>query len=105
LYSIRSGSLENSNKDWLLFGFKGKWGKALLEQNWQRRPLVKEGLDIDLFTHPTIKQRLVIARNVYGDDTLLIFDHLKLFRISDPSTSLRTGFEFRICNFVPPWRY
>ena len=72
-------------------------GKSLLEQNWQRRPLAKEGLDIDLFTHPTIKQRLVIARNVYGDDTLLIFDHLKLFRISD--------FEFRICNFVPPWRY
>ena len=46
----------------------------LLEQNWQRRPLVKEGLDIDLFTHPTIKQRLVIARNVYGDDANIIMD-------------------------------
>ena len=46
----------------------------LLEQNWQRQPLVKEGLDIDLFTHPTIKQKLVIARNVYGDDANIIVD-------------------------------
>jgi nicotinic acid mononucleotide adenylyltransferase len=65
-------SLKLNDKDWLLFGFKGKWEKVLLEQNWQRRPLVKEGLDIDLFTHPTIKQRLVIARNVYGDDANII---------------------------------
>jgi nicotinic acid mononucleotide adenylyltransferase/uridine phosphorylase len=67
-------SLKLNDKDWLLFGFKGKWEKVLLEQNWQRRPLVKEGLDIDLFTHPTIKQRLVIARNVYGDDANIIMD-------------------------------
>lgn len=67
-------SLKLNDKDWLLFGFKGKWEKVLLEQNWQRAPLVKEGLDIDLFTHPTIKQRLVIARNVYGDDANIIMD-------------------------------
>jgi hypothetical protein len=67
-------SLKLSDKDFLLFGFKGKWEKVLLEQNWQRHPLVKEGLDIDLFTHPTIKQKLVIARNVYGDDANIIMD-------------------------------
>ena len=39
-----------------------------------RQPLVKTGLDIDLFTHPTFKQRLVIARNVYGDDANIIMD-------------------------------
>jgi len=67
-------SLKLNDKDWLLFGFKGKWEKVLLEQNWRRQPLVKEGLDIDLFTHPTIKQKLVIARNVYGDDANIIVD-------------------------------
>ena len=67
-------SLKLNDKDWLLFGFKGKWEKVLLEQNWQRHPLVKEGLDIDLFTHPTIKRKLVIARNVYGDDANIIMD-------------------------------
>ena len=67
-------SLNLNDKDWLLFGFKGKWEKVLLEQNWQRHPLVKEGLDIDLFTHPTIKRRLVIARNVYGDDANIIME-------------------------------
>jgi hypothetical protein len=67
-------SLKLNDKDWLLFGFKGKWEKVLLEQNWQRHPLVKEGLDIDLFTHPTIKQKLVIARNVYGDDANIIME-------------------------------
>ena len=67
-------SLKLTDKDLLLFGFKGKWEKVLLEQNWQRHPLVKEGLDIDLFTHPTIKQKLVIARNVYGDDANIIID-------------------------------
>ena len=67
-------SLKLNDKDWLLFGFKGKWEKVLLEQNWQRHPLVKEGLDIDLFIHPTIKRKLVIARNVYGDDANIIMD-------------------------------
>jgi hypothetical protein len=74
VFNPRGISLKLSDKDWLLFGFKGKWEKVLLEQNWQRRPLVKEGLDIDLFTHPTIKQKLVIARNVYGDDANIIMD-------------------------------
>jgi uridine phosphorylase len=46
----------------------------LQKQNWQRRALVKEGLDIDVFTHPTIKKRLVVARNVYGDDANIIMD-------------------------------
>ena len=67
-------SLKLTDKDLLLFGFKGKWEKVLLQQNWQGQPLVKEGLDIDLFTHPTIKQKLVIARNVYGDDANIIMD-------------------------------
>jgi Phosphorylase superfamily len=76
LFMFNSGgiSLKLNDKDWLLFGFKGKWEKVLLEQNWQRHPLVKEGLDIDLFTHPTIKPKLVIARNVYGDDANIIMD-------------------------------
>jgi hypothetical protein len=67
-------SLKLNDKDWLLFGFKGKWEKVLLEQNWRRQPLVKQGLDIDLFTHPTIKKKLVVARNVYGDDANIIMD-------------------------------
>src|SRR5262245_35782414 len=67
-------SLKLNDKDWLLFGFKGKWTKILLEQGWQLQPLVKEGLDIGLFTHPTIKQRLVVARNVYGHDANIILD-------------------------------
>ena len=67
-------SLKLNEKDWLLFGFKGKWTRILLEQGWQPHPLVKEGLDIDLFTHPTIKRRLVVARNVYGSDANIILD-------------------------------
>jgi len=67
-------SLKLHEKDWLLFGFKGKWEEVLQKQNWQRHPLVKEGLDIDVFTHPTIKKRLVVARNVYGDDANIIMD-------------------------------
>jgi uridine phosphorylase len=31
-------------------------------------------LDIDLFTHPAIKQKIVVARNAYGDDTDRILD-------------------------------
>ena len=41
-----------SERMWLLFGFKGNWARMLLAQNWRQSPLVKEGLDIDLFTHP-----------------------------------------------------
>jgi uridine phosphorylase len=29
-------------------------------------------LDIDLFTHPMRKQKIVVARNVYGDDTDIV---------------------------------
>jgi uridine phosphorylase len=74
VFNPRGFSLKLNNKDWLLFGFKGKWTKILLEQGWQLQPLVKEGLDIGLFTHPTIKQRLVVARNVYGSDAEIILE-------------------------------
>src|SRR5262245_47152978 len=74
VFNPSGSSLKLNDKDWLLFGFKGKWTKILLEQGWQLQPLVKEGLDIGLFTHPTIKQRLVVARNVYGDDANIILD-------------------------------
>ena len=74
VFNPTGASLKLNDKDWLLFGFKGKWTKVLLEQGWQLQPLVKEGLDIGLFTHPAIKQRLVVARNVYGDDANIILD-------------------------------
>ncbi len=66
--------LKLTDKDWLLFGFKGKWTRILLEQGWRHQALVKQGLDIGLFTHPNIRQRLVVARNVYGDDAKIILD-------------------------------
>jgi nicotinic acid mononucleotide adenylyltransferase len=74
VFNPSGASLKLNDKDWLLFGFKGKWTRILQEQGWQLHPLVKEGLDIGLFTHPTIKQRLVVARNVYGDDANIILD-------------------------------
>src|SRR5215468_9250264 len=74
VFNPSGSSLKLNDKDWLLFGFKGKWTKILLEQGWRLQPLVKEGLDIGLFTHPTIKQRLVVARNVYGHDANIILD-------------------------------
>ena len=46
----------------------------LTAQNWHQSSLVKEGLDIDLFTHPASRQKIVVARNVYGDDTDIILD-------------------------------
>ena len=46
----------------------------LLAQQWHQQPLVKEGSDIDLFTHPTIQHKIVVARNVYGDDTKIVLD-------------------------------
>ena len=49
--------LKLDREDWLLFGFKGDWSRKLLAREWRRTPLVKEGLDIDLFTHPVIKQK------------------------------------------------
>lgn len=68
----RGRDLRLNRDDLLLFGFKGAWTKRLLEQNWQRRPLTKDGLDIELFTHPGSKQKLVVARNVYGDDAEIV---------------------------------
>ena len=67
-------SLTLNENDLLLFGFKGNWSRMLAASNWKKIPLVREGLDIDLFTHPTAAQRLVIARNVYGDDTDIVLD-------------------------------
>jgi len=60
--------------DLLLFGFKGNWTRMLQANQWRRRPLVKEGLDIDVFTHPAVTQKIVVARNVYGDDANLVLD-------------------------------
>ena len=66
--------LRLNERDILLFGFRGTWRRMLQEKNWQRRSLVKEGLDIDLFTHPRIRQKLVVARNVYGDDANIVLE-------------------------------
>ena len=74
VFNPRGKSLRLSETDWLLFGFKGNWTRKLRAQNWQQQALVEEGLDIDLFTHPTIKHKIVVARNVYGDDGLIILN-------------------------------
>jgi hypothetical protein len=74
VFNPQGSSLKLNENDWLLFGFKGNWSRRLRAQNWQEEPLVREGLDIDLFTHPTIKHKLVVARNVYGDDGKIILD-------------------------------
>jgi uridine phosphorylase len=60
--------------DILLFGFKGNWTRMLQAKQWRREPLVKEGLDIDVFSHPILGQKIVVARNVYGDDANLVLD-------------------------------
>jgi nicotinic acid mononucleotide adenylyltransferase/uridine phosphorylase len=60
--------------DILLFGFKGNWTRMLQAHQWRDSPLVKEGLDIDVFTHPAVTQKIVVARNVYGDDANLVLD-------------------------------
>jgi uridine phosphorylase len=74
VFNPQGKALRLDPKDVLLFGFKGNWARILLAQNWHQSPLVKEGLDIDLFTHPAIKQKIVVARNAYGDDTDRILD-------------------------------
>jgi hypothetical protein len=74
VFNPRGDSLKLNREDWLLFGFKGNWSRRLRAQNWQQQPLTKEGLDIDLFTHPETKHRIVVARNVYGDDALIILN-------------------------------
>jgi phosphorylase superfamily protein len=74
IFNPDGDALRLGAQDVLLFGCKGKWEKILLERKWRRVPLVKEGLDIDLFIHPAGKQKLVIARNVYGDDANIILN-------------------------------
>jgi uridine phosphorylase len=67
-------SLTLNPNDLLMFGFKGNLSRMLVALDWKRTPLVKEGLDIDVFTHPLDERKLVIARNVYGDDTEIVLD-------------------------------
>jgi hypothetical protein len=74
VFNLQGDSLRLNRDDWLLFGFKGNWTRRLRAQNWQQHSLTKEGLDIDLFTHPAIKRKIVVARNVYGDDGQIILD-------------------------------
>jgi uridine phosphorylase len=74
VFNSQGHALRLDPSDVLLFGFKGNWARMLMAQNWHRSPLVKEGLDIDLFTNPATKQKVVVARNVYGDDTQIILD-------------------------------
>ena len=74
VFNPAGNALRLDQRDWLLFGFKGNWSRRLRAQNWQQQPLVREGLDIDLFTHPTIKHKIVVARNVYGDDARIILN-------------------------------
>ena len=76
VFNAEGNALRLDPKDVLLFGFKGNWTRMLTAQNWRRRPLVREGLDIDLFTHPATRQKIVVARNVYGDDAEIILDVL-----------------------------
>lgn len=70
----QGNALQLNEADLLLFGFRGTWRRLLRKHNWQQTSLVREGLDVDLFTHPTIRQKLVVARNVYGDDGNIILD-------------------------------
>ena len=74
VFNPKGRGLRLSPGDMLLFGFKGNWTRMLQANGWQPSALVKEGLDIDVFSHPTIKQRLVVARNVYGDDVNIVLD-------------------------------
>jgi hypothetical protein len=74
VFNPSGNSLRLAETDWLLFGFKGNWSRRLRAQNWQQKPLVREGLEIDLFTHPTIKHKIVVARNAYGDDGLTVLN-------------------------------
>lgn len=61
-------------QDILLFGFKGNWTRLLQSNDWRRSPLVREGLDIDVFSHANIRQKIVVARNVYGDDANIVLN-------------------------------
>ena len=72
VFNSLGNSLRLNREDWLFLGFKGNWSRLLVAQNWRQYLLVKEGLDIDLFTQPTTKQKIVVARNAYGDDTDIV---------------------------------
>jgi uridine phosphorylase len=72
VFNSLGASLRLNREDWLLLGFKGNWSRLLVAQDWRQYSLVKEGLDIDLFTHPMTKQKIVVARNAYGDDTDIV---------------------------------
>ena len=74
VFNAQGNSLRLDPNDVLLFGFKGNWVRMLTAKNWHQSPLVKQGLDIDLFTHLATKQKIVVARNVYGDDTDIVLD-------------------------------
>ncbi len=74
VFNPQGTSLRLNREDWLFFGFKGNWSRLLLAQNWRQNPLVNEGLDIDLFTHPMIKHKIVVARNAYGDDAQIVLN-------------------------------
>jgi uridine phosphorylase len=74
--NAKGTALQLDENDLVFFGFKGNWMRMLLAQNWRQIPLVQEGLDIDLFTHPAISQKIVVARNAYGEDAATIVDAL-----------------------------
>ena len=74
LFELNSAgkSLKLNPDDWLLFGFRGEWRRKLLGEDWRATPLTKSGLDIDLYRHRESKRKIVIARNVYGDDAEIV---------------------------------
>jgi uridine phosphorylase len=74
VFNSQGTQLKLDREDLLLFGFKGDWSRKLLARDWRKTPLVEQGLDIDLFTHPEARQKIVVARNVYGDDADIILN-------------------------------
>jgi Phosphorylase superfamily len=67
-------SLKLSKNDWLLFGFRGSWRRTLQANGWHMTSLIERGLDVDLFTYPAVKQKIVTVRNVFGDDANIVLD-------------------------------
>jgi Phosphorylase superfamily len=67
-------SLKLDKNDWLLFGFRGSWRRQLQANGWHMTSLIERGLDVDLFTHPGVKQKIVTVRNVFGDDANIVLD-------------------------------
>src|SRR5262249_3638612 len=104
VFNSLGNSLRLNQEDWLLFGFKGNWSRFLLAQNWRQYPLVKEGVDIDLFTHPMSKQKIVVARNVYGDDTDIVLKafYKKGLRQLLYLGAAGAGADYRVCGVGVP---